>query len=495
MKKLYRLKFFFILTLLLSLRTFSVATDDVIIVNKQNVTHRFVRFDEQTDRFVSQVFLGWENETFEVFDRFKNNQGIAIDIGAWIGTTSIWLANNFHHVVAIEADQASLFCLERNLQASGCSNVSICKKPISDTTEQVVFGPRGTPNDSTSYIKKQSDNIADYLVKTSTFKQMLYDYVYSNTDLSSHKITFIKCNIAGGEENILEDVLHFAYNNECPVYMSFHTGAWSNKKINDFEYLFKYFDTNCPVENVREYITNHPSASLIFIPKKNAGLLIKKNLTAAIIGYNQPTYIKNMVKQLEKYTSDIVIIDNNSDSQSLLNYYNTDFKYTLLRMTRNHGYGVYLLGCLRQLFGDIYCLTDPDLQFNPNLPDSFLHDLIGISNHFQAKQVGFALLIDADDIRTDITYAGHSIKQWESQFWENKLYYRPKPKTEMYLAPIDTTFALINHRFNRLQIRVAGNYTCMHIPWHTNFRNNFEEGEYENFLKNNTSSTWFKSNN
>ena len=40
----------------------------------------------------------WEPETFELFNYVKDSEGAAVDIGAWIGPTTIWLSNNFKHV-------------------------------------------------------------------------------------------------------------------------------------------------------------------------------------------------------------------------------------------------------------------------------------------------------------------------------------------------------------------------------------------------------------
>jgi FkbM family methyltransferase len=468
--------------------------EDFLIVNKNDVIHKFVPFDTPTDQFVLNVFSEWEKETFEVFEQCKNDQGIAIDIGAWIGTTAIWLSKNFYHVLAIEADKVSVSCLEKNLKASECTNVTLCPNAISDQSQKIIFGPRGSAlNESISCIKKESNSEKDYIIKSFTFKQILYDNIFNDENLNSRKISFIKCDIEGGEERIIEDILHFAYYNNCPAYISFHLDWWNNKNIARFENLFEFFSTNCPEQNISQYIRKNPFASILFKPRENAGILIKDNLPCVIIGYNLVTYIRNMVKQLEKHTSDIIIIDNKSDFQPLLDYYDKEFKYTLLKMDKNYGHNVYRRDPIQKLVGDLHILTDPDLQFNPRLPQSFIRDLINISNYFQANRVGFALLIQADDIRTDAKLWGQvSIKEWESQFWAHKLYYPPNPQLELYSAPMDTTFCLINRRFSGNSIRVAGDYTCKHLPWHINFQNQLEPYEYENYLKNNKATTWFK---
>jgi len=485
MKRYELLKFIIFISYLLVIESSILAKDDLIVVNK--------KVDEQTDHFIRNIFFDWENEPFNVFNQVKNKTHCAIDLGAGIGTTSIWLSKNFHHVVAIEPDVKSLVCLRKNLKASKCSNILICDRPISKTNMQVIFGPRGANlNEMSSHVKCEISNENDYHIQAMSFKQLVYDYIYSNDAINAHRISFINCNIEGGEEDILEDVLHFAYNNNCVVFMSFHLDLWRNKNITEYEYLFQHFKTNCPVENICEYLIAHPFASLVFKPLKDRGVLVKKNIPVFVIGYNQYTFIKNIVKQLEKYTSDITVIDNNSGFQPLLDYYKNEYRYTLLKQKINYGHNVYSQKFIQRLAGDLYVLTDPDLQFNPMLPDNFMEDMIDISNHYRANKVGFALLIDSDDIRTDVTFSGHTIKEWESRFWVDRLYYPAKPKLELYRAAIDTTFCLINRKFNDPSIRVAGDFTCMHIPWHQNFQKNLEKGESESYMKNNISSYWFK---
>lgn len=487
-------KFTIIITfILLLIFTSCIAEEnDYIVVNKKNVTYKFVRFDDPTDHFTSRVFHNWENDTFEAFEKVKNPQNIAIDLGAWIGTTAIWLSKNFHHVVTVDCDKVSLVCLEKNLKASECNNVTICNKAIAATNEEVIFGPKGrTLNESISCIKKEKTHPEDYLARSMTFKQIIHDYVFANPDLNSHAISFIKCDIEGGEEDILEDILHFAYYNNCAVHMSFHTSWWHSKKIRDFEHIFKYFKTDCPSNDICQYIEHHPFAAILFEPVES-GILTKKEMPAVIIGYNQLTYIKNMVKQLEKYTSDIIVVDNNSNYAPLLDYYQNEFKHTLLKQKTNFGHTVYNQGFVQKLVGDLYVLTDPDLRFNIHLPDQFLDDLKAVSDWFKASRVGFALCIDSNDIRTDILCHEKTIKAWEKQFWQHKLYYPAHKNMELYSAPIDTTFCLINRRnTDGPHIRVAGNYTCFHLPWHKNFRDFLEPGEYESYLVNNKSTTWF----
>src|SRR5579885_395564 len=240
---------------------------DYIVVNKHNVTYTFVSSDENTDGFIKFGFPTWEEETFEVFEQVKDSSGIAIDLGAWIGTTAIWLSKHFSHVIAVDADRLSIFWLEKNLKASHCYNVSICDKAVTAKNQYVIFGPRGDVlNQSISYIKEMFEKDTDYVVQAITFDRLINEYVYGNEALSSKKVSFIKCDIEGGEEGIIEDMLRFALAHNAKVYLSFHLDWWKTKSIDNLSMLFSLFKSNCPSENICEYIRQNPFTSILFEP-------------------------------------------------------------------------------------------------------------------------------------------------------------------------------------------------------------------------------------
>lgn len=415
---------------------------------------------------------------YAIVQEFKDPNGIVIDLGSKNGLTTVLFSAYFYHVIALDPNKKLLDDLERKLTELKRQNVSICNRKLSDINE----------------LEKPSNNRSNeshHFVQQITFKQFIFDYVYCHENLNDHIPTLIKCDIEE-EENVIEDLFHFAYNNKCPIYISFHLSNWKSKKIKDFQYLFEYFDLDNVSNDICKYIADHPDHFFLFKPKKDAGILIKKNIPAIIIGYNQLTFIKNMVKQIEKYTSDIIIIDNNSSYLPLLEWYEKEYKYTLLRQPQNFGHKVYERDSIQKLAGDVYILTDPDLLFNPDLPDNFIQELIEVSDYFQSKKVGFALLIDSDEIREDVCFRQFTIKQWESQFWVNQLNYSLKPELKLFSADIDTTFCLINKKFQNFPIRIAGRYTCVHIPWLKGFQHLLGDGEYDSYLQNNVSTSWFK---
>lgn len=236
---------------------------ETVDVYKKGVLHRFVPSEGYADRFVKQLFPTWEEETFEIFEKVQDPDAIAIDLGAWIGTTAIWLSKHFAHVVAVEPDPESFKVLPRNLHLSGCRNVTLCRQLVTHRSKEVVFGPRTKAlNESMSAIKAKKDHPDDSLIRSISFAEFIAPY-------ASQKVGFIKCDIEGGEEEILEDLLQFAKEHGCKVYVSFHLDWWKTKKIADFAPLFALFKTNCPEREVEGYIRKNPFASLLFEPKEN----------------------------------------------------------------------------------------------------------------------------------------------------------------------------------------------------------------------------------
>lgn len=247
------------------------AEDEFYTVSKGDIVHKFAKTGTSwINQFIIQEFPNnWEEDTFSYFNKVKDKNGIAIDLGAWIGTTAIWLSKNFFYVIAIDADSESIKYLEKNLKESGCENVAICNKAISSDGKPYIFGPRKSHGDalngSTSFIKTRSDSQHDYAVNSLTLSQIIDEFVSKNDKLNNYKISFIKCDIEGGEESVLENILQYALENNIKVLMSFHYDWWKNKNLESFEPLFQKFKTGVP-KTVTAYINTAPFGSVLFEP-------------------------------------------------------------------------------------------------------------------------------------------------------------------------------------------------------------------------------------
>ena len=238
---------------------------------KEGVTFRFAQMTDNTQckQWVLDNFDKWEPFTFQCFRQVADSSKIAIDIGAWIGLTGIWLSKYFKHVVCVEADLLSVRALEANLIASDCDNYTIIPSAIYHTNTTLYFGPNSfrpnaTLNESMSQLKSISDKSDDYSVDTVTLADIV-------GGLSIPDIGLLKVDIEGGEEHIIEDIMTFSAQHCIPVLLSFHLSWWRDQNIGRFAELFKCSttqkinmrsDTGEQVTDMPKFIASHPFATL-----------------------------------------------------------------------------------------------------------------------------------------------------------------------------------------------------------------------------------------
>ena len=215
------------------------------------------------------------------------------------------------------------------------------------------------------------------------------------------------------------------------------------------------------------------------------------NIPVVIIAFNNYTYIKMMVEQLKKYNfNNIHIIDNNSSYPKLLEYYNNNKDINVIFMNTNYGHRVLFKSINREFYNKLpnfFILTDPDIQFNDNLPNDFVKVFSNMTEKYKVGKVGFSLSIQDHLEFKNITYTKFKKKknifQWESEFWKNQI------DNDIYKASIDTTFAVYNKKYFKIVkneakflngIRIAGIYTAKHLPWYKKTILPKEELEYYN---------------
>jgi hypothetical protein len=192
-----------------------------------------------------------------------------------------------------------------------------------------------------------------------------------------------------------------------------------------------------------------------------------------IVSYNNHIYVENTVKQIQKinpnYVENIIIMDNNSNDPDTINYLNSN-NTSLCIIKNNTNSGPWVRhDCNTNVYNmmpDKFILTDPDLEFNKNLPANFIEIMIELSNKYDCEKIGFALRIDdfnEDMIPGDYMDRPVNIYEWESQFWHNKI---ENNEYDLYHAAIDTTFCLISKNKWGPQIRIGGDFLARHLPWY-----------------------------
>jgi hypothetical protein len=196
------------------------------------------------------------------------------------------------------------------------------------------------------------------------------------------------------------------------------------------------------------------------------------DIPIVINNFNRVTTTRKLVYSLKGlgYTN-IHILDNTSTYPPLLEWYKwveNDVKIHYL--DRNYLQNAIYDCPVRKEFVKKYpwiAYTDSDLELNPNTPSSFLEQLIGYADKYKLNKAGLALRIDdlPDSEWGDIN------RNWEKRFWVEEL------EPNIYKAQIDSTFCVIRPELpmHFEAIRVAGDFTCKHIPWYLDMKNLDEE--------------------
>jgi glycosyltransferase involved in cell wall biosynthesis len=200
-------------------------------------------------------------------------------------------------------------------------------------------------------------------------------------------------------------------------------------------------------------------------------------LPVYIPAFNNPTYVRRIVASLARFPAlAIVVIDNDSRYPPMHALYEEiGARVAVLRANRNLGPRAILqdLNFFRTL-PRYFCLTDPDLALNPDLPVDFPDILARVTDAYHIGKAGFALDISDREhmVQTPFRHVTgwHHIWDHEAQHWHAPLD-DPAFVDPLYLATIDTTFALYNKDHfdpkNPFEaIRVAGRMTCRHLPWY-----------------------------
>lgn len=182
-----------------------------------------------------------------------------------------------------------------------------------------------------------------------------------------------------------------------------------------------------------------------------------------IISHNNHQYVDNTIKQLrnirEDLLKDVIVMDNNSSDLDTLSYLNNlDVNVQFNKKNEGPWISPVINSVMYNVLPDRFIITDPDLEFNKSLPVNFMEILKDLSKKYSCSKIGFSLFIgDWKNMYSDMFY------NIEKQYWDRRI---KDSQYELYDAPIDTTFCLVNKNGNGRQIRVAGNFTARHYPWY-----------------------------
>lgn len=213
-----------------------------------------------------------------------------------------------------------------------------------------------------------------------------------------------------------------------------------------------------------------------------------KRIPIIINNYNRLTCLKNLINSLEQRGySNIQIIDNKSSYPPLLEFYKQT-SYKVYQLNKNLGFKALWKSKLwyRFLF-NYYVYTDADIDLVEECPDNFLEYFYSFLKKYpMAHKIGFSLKID--DL-PDHYALKQKVIDWERQF------YNKTQEENIFIAPIDTTFALyrpFSRRGRRdgsdLMFRTGYPYQSRHMPWYVDSDNLPEEERF--YVESTTQSHW-----
>ena len=230
------------------------------------------------------------------------------------------------------------------------------------------------------------------------------------------------------------------------------------------------------------------AAPLPTFPTLGASLL--SDIPIIVCSFNNVTYLQNMLAQLRaRSLSNLIVVDNASSAPSMQEYLGAIATTTkVVRLQENGGpHYIFLSEAAYRWLPDLFCLTDPDLMFNPDLPGNFLEELADLTGRFEIGKAGFALdVTNRGAMRDELFEIGgksYRIWEWEEQFWRDGIG-ATSGGDPIFRANIDTTFALYNKRYFKREahadaVRVAGRFTCRHLPWYRDY--GMQEAEAETY--------------
>lgn len=189
----------------------------------------------------------WDPETFEFFRNFVRPDKSVIDIGGWIGTTTLQAyAYNPKQVYSIEADPANFQTLKHNIAMNYAGDkikaFNACLTDKQNANKIIPFGTANEekPNSSSHRI----DNGSRVMVKTIN----ALPFLKKNCNLRD--VNCINADIEGSERYLTETFKYLSTKN-IAILLSLHPPFWGKDKgmvVPELLKSFQGYKIICPFE-------------------------------------------------------------------------------------------------------------------------------------------------------------------------------------------------------------------------------------------------------
>lgn len=201
-----------------------------------------------------------------------------------------------------------------------------------------------------------------------------------------------------------------------------------------------------------------------------------KDIPFIIPNFQQLTYLRNLINQIQWYYpgNTINVIDNGSDYQPLLDYYQDNvgtYRLNIFQYDENDFVGN-LSSYIQQYNPEFYVITDPDLSIHPATQPNFLEIFKAAIDNYGFHHAGFGLI--TEDIPAWNPKAGW-IQGDEKALLNNPVSIEHEGnKYAGFRAPIDTCFALYKRDNGGWQAPMSGEnwgnslrlFSAFHLPFY-----------------------------
>jgi len=202
--------------------------------------------------FSNNTLDKWEPDTFHIFEYYKNNKGIYIDIGAWIGPTVLYCANIYKKVIAIEPDPVALSRLKKNISANNFNNIVLIEKGLSSENGITQFGGNGSLGNSEStlliankeeYLSYEGRHTRHNHNEIVEIETITIEKLIEQQNIDAQNISLIKMDIEGGEKIVVPSLVNFLNTYKPVFYISLHRCFLKESDINEIiDILFNIYD-------------------------------------------------------------------------------------------------------------------------------------------------------------------------------------------------------------------------------------------------------------
>lgn len=197
---------------------------------KKEEEYRFIEINKLYFKVKNHWFFnefeaqGWEPQTYFTYKNYLTKDTTYVDIGTWVGLTIMFASEiGVNKIYGIEANKLSyeITCenckMNKLTEKANIDNLCIIDK---DNT-LVNFG--STNSSETSSASSIKGN--QWLINS----KKLTTYLKEN-NIQDDKL-FIKIDIEGAEELIVEDLKNLAEKKDIIIYLSIHPTFWDNKEV------------------------------------------------------------------------------------------------------------------------------------------------------------------------------------------------------------------------------------------------------------------------